>query len=124
MSGRPFANHVELASHDPAASAAFYREIFGWEPHYDQAMDYHMFVTTPGSGGAFVKLDGDGIKPGYVCVYVGSDDIDADLAKIQSLGGSVMVPRTEIPNMGWFAIFSDPTGNPIGLYSGRNGQSG
>jgi predicted enzyme related to lactoylglutathione lyase len=83
-----------------------------------------MFVATPGSGGAFVKPDGAGIKPGYVCTYVSSDDIDADLAKVQALGGSVMVARTEIPNMGWFAIFADPTGNPIGLYAGRDGQSG
>jgi predicted enzyme related to lactoylglutathione lyase len=29
------------------------------------------------------------------------------------------VPKTEIPGMGWYAIFSDPTGNRIGLFTGR-----
>lgn len=119
MAGRQLANHIEFSANDPTAAGTFFRELFGWESHYDKALDYHMFSNGERSGGAFVKVDGTNVKPGYVCVYVNSDDIDADLAKVQSLGGAVMVPKTAIPNMGWFAIFSDPTGNPIGLYTGQ-----
>ena len=55
--------------------------------------------------------------PGDVLIYIGTDDIEASLAKIQALGGKVVAPKTEIPQTGWFAIFTDPTGNKIGLYT-------
>jgi hypothetical protein len=54
-----------------------------------------------------------------VLVYVQTDDIEATLAKVESLGGRVLVPKTEIPTVGWFGVFSDPTGNKVGLYSGK-----
>jgi predicted enzyme related to lactoylglutathione lyase len=54
---------------------------------------------------------------GLVTVYVGTDDIAGTLAKVEKLGGKTYVPKTEIPGMGWFAIFSDPSGNKIGLYT-------
>jgi len=44
------------------------------------------------------------------------NNIEATLAKIKAHGGTTAVPKTEIPGMGWFAIFNDPTGNMIGLY--------
>ena len=50
-------------------------------------------------------------------VYVGTDDIEASLAKAESLGGSTIVPKTEIPGQGWFAVFTDPTGNRMALYT-------
>jgi predicted enzyme related to lactoylglutathione lyase len=49
---------------------------------------------------------------------VASEDIDADLRKAESLGGTTVVPKTEIPQVGWFAIFKDPSGNKVGLFSG------
>jgi predicted enzyme related to lactoylglutathione lyase len=39
------------------------------------------------------------------------------LQKIEKAGGRVATPRKEIgPNMGAFAIFTDPVGNEFGLY--------
>jgi predicted enzyme related to lactoylglutathione lyase len=38
------------------------------------------------------------------------DDLQAYLDKAVSLGGSVMVPPTPIPNIGAFAMFHDPEG--------------
>ena len=42
--------------------------------------------------------------------------------KIESLGGQTLLPKTEIPNIGWFALFADPTGNRVGLFTGLEGQ--
>jgi len=33
-------------------------------------------------------------------------------------GGQVLVPKMEIPNTGWFAIFADPVGTRAALYTG------
>ena len=41
----------------------------------------------------------------------------ASLKQIQTAGGKVLTPRTDIgPNMGAFAAFADPVGNEFGLY--------
>ena len=55
---------------------------------------------------------------GEPLLYVASEDIDADLRKAESLGGTTVVPKTEIPQVGWFGVFKDPTGNKVGLFSG------
>lgn len=32
------------------------------------------------------------------------------------LGGSILVPKVEVPKMGWFAWFKNPEGNALGLW--------
>jgi hypothetical protein len=54
---------------------------------------------------------------GTTTAYIGTDDIDATLAKAVSLGAQILVPKTEIPGMGWFGIFKDLTGNHVGLFT-------
>jgi predicted enzyme related to lactoylglutathione lyase len=29
-----------------------------------------------------------------------------------------VVPKTEIPQVGWFGVFKDPTGNKVALFTG------
>jgi predicted enzyme related to lactoylglutathione lyase len=38
------------------------------------------------------------------------------------LGGTVIQPKTEIPTIGWFGMFKDPTGNVLALYTSANPQ--
>jgi uncharacterized protein len=110
--------HVEIPATDPAASGKFYADLFGWKHEVDPNFDYHMFQAASGPAGAFVQVGGEGgYKPGEVLIYVSTDDIDATLAKVESLGGKTLQPKTEIPNTGWFGIFADPTGNRIALYT-------
>jgi predicted enzyme related to lactoylglutathione lyase len=33
-----------------------------------------------------------------------------------------VVPKTEIPGIGWFGVFTDPTGNKVGLYTAQSPQ--
>jgi predicted enzyme related to lactoylglutathione lyase len=42
--------------------------------------------------------------------YVGTDDIDADVGRIWVEGGTIMRPPQDIPNVGRFAVVSDPGG--------------
>ncbi len=111
--------HVEIPANNPADAGKFYSDLFGWNIQVDQAFDYHMFQADPGPGGGFVKVgENSTYKTGEVLIYVSTDDIDATLARVESLGGKALVPKTEIPNTGWFGIFADPTGNRIALYTG------
>lgn len=109
--------HLDIAGKDPAASSKFYAEAFGWKIQHDPNFDYHMFSVEGGPGGGFVKVDGKEYKTGEVIPYIDTDNIDAALKKIESLGGKTLKPKTEIPGIGWFAFFADPGGVRMGLYT-------
>ena len=117
MSRHPIV-HIELSTQDSAESAKFYGGLFGWKTQAVPEMNYTTFDTGEGSpGGGFNPL-GEQVKAGDVSIYVGTDDIDAALAKVEALGGATVMPKSEIPNNGWFALFKDPTGNIVGLFTG------
>ena len=118
MSSHPIV-HIEIPATNPTAASSFYASLFGWSMTTEPQMDYTMFTAEGGPGGGLPKVDGANVKVGEVLISVGTDDIDATLAKAGSLGGRTLVAKTEIPGMGWYAIFSDPTGNRIGLFTGR-----
>lgn len=113
--------HVEIPAADVPAGAKFYEDLFGWKIHHAPEFDYTMWEDGSGSGGGFNKVT-DSTPVGLVLVYIDSDDIDADLQKVEQLGGSVVAPKTEIPGTGWFGIFKDPTGNTLALYTSMNPQ--
>src|SRR5579871_4303851 len=106
MAAQPIV-HIEIPANDPKAASTFYADAFGWDITVAPEFDYHMFQAAGGPGGGFVSVgaatDGDPMsaKPGDVRIYIASDDIDADLRKVESLGGQIVLPRTEIPQTGW-----------------------
>ena len=114
--------HVELASNDPKDAAKFYADVFGWKTEEVPQMDYVTCSIGPQLGGGFPRVDNQMFKPGDVIVYISTDNIEATLTRIESLGGKTLQPKTEIPGMGWFALFSDPTGNRLGLFAGMGQQ--
>jgi predicted enzyme related to lactoylglutathione lyase len=117
MSSHPIV-HIELSTSNHRESADFYSKIFGWDTQHDEEMNYTMWGTGEGQlGGGFNPVSDD-LPAGTVIVYIGTDDIEASLATIGANGGSTIVPKTEIPGMGWFALFQDPSGNTVGLYTG------
>ena len=111
--------HIEISAEDLQAAADFYSQVFGWKVEHMPEMNYITFDEGGGLGGGFNPTENEGNEPGDVIVYIGTDDIEASLAEIEAAGGKTLVPKTEIPGMGWFALFSDPTGNKLGLYTGR-----
>jgi hypothetical protein len=111
--------HIEIPAADLAIAGKFYQDLFGWKIESVPEMNYTLWEPEVGPGGGFSPL-GEAVKPGDVLIYVDSADIEADLARIKELGGEVLSPKTEIPQTGWFALFKDPTGNTIALYTSIN----
>ncbi|MBN1963317.1 MAG: VOC family protein [Anaerolineae bacterium] len=115
--------HIELPTDDPAMSAQFYQEVFGWSIQRDEGLDYTMFDSGPVGGGFTPVNEETGasrIRPGDILLYLASDDIEADMQQVEAAGGKPLIGRTEIPNTGWWAIFEDPSGNRIALYTSMN----
>jgi len=119
MSTHPIV-HIELVANNLEATGKFYADLFGWKIENIPAMNYSTFEAKPGPGGGFVPVGVGQLKPGEVLIHVATDDIDASLAKVNKLGGKTLVPKSEIPEIGWYAIFTDPTGNKVGLYTDKN----
>ena len=108
--------HVEFSTKDREADGSFYSELFGWQVTQMPEMNYATFETQEGVGGGLNPVT-DQYPAGTVTVYVGTEDIDATLSKAEKLGGKILVPKSEIPGVGWFAFFIDRSGNKIGLYT-------
>jgi hypothetical protein len=112
--------HVEIPAGNVEAAAGFYRDLFGWKTTSMPEMNYTMFETNDGDDYGGFPLVSDENPAGQVLIYIDSDDIEADLKKVEKLGGKVIHPKAEIPGMGWFGVFQDPTGNVLGLYTSMN----
>jgi predicted enzyme related to lactoylglutathione lyase len=109
--------HIEIASTDPARTRKFCEEVFGWNFEDIPEMNYTTFepASRPG-GGIMSPMEGQ--TPG-ILNYVLSTDVDADLRKIEAAGGRVLRPKQEIPKVGWWALFQEPTGIVLALYQVR-----
>lgn len=122
MTGRVV--HFEIPFDDGQRARSFYRDAFGWELQEVPEMDYTMVSsgptgeqgpTEPGYIGGGMLDRSVSPAPGPVIV-IDVDDIDAALERITQLGGSPVVGRTPVADMGFSAYFTDPEGNVMGLW--------
>ncbi len=110
--------HIEIPSADDDQAKAFYSALLGWEAQaipMGPDFTYTMFNTGVDLGVALSPL-GEGMNPGDVLIYFHSDDIDADMARVPELGGTVILPRQEVPGFGVLGMFLDPTGNRVAFW--------
>ena len=109
--------HWELMVTDMAKAKSFYAAVFDWTIDESPMPGYSMINTgaTP-PGGMMAKPDATPMCA--LNTYFGVEDVDATLAKAAAAGGSMMVPKMEIPGIGHWAMFADPDGIPIGIFKG------
>jgi len=112
--------HVEIPAANVEGAGKFYEALFGWKLQHFPEMNYTMWEAGDGDEyGGFPEVSAEN-PAGQVLVYIDSDNIEADLKKVEKLGGKVLHQKTEIPGTGWFGVFQDPTGNVLGLYTSMN----
>jgi len=108
--------HVELNTQDVAKAKQFYSELFDWKlEDMPGPMDYTVIKVGENTAGGIMKHPMPG-EPSFWLAYVSVDDIKASTAKAKSLGAKIIKDATEIPNVGWFSIFMDPTGAALALF--------
>lgn len=112
--------HFEIVGTDGPALHRYYSQLFGWEINADNPMNYGIVERTTAQtddgigigGGVAGGPEGYG---GHVTFYVKADDIEASLAKAESLGGTrVFGPEEVMPGL-VLGQFTDPEGRLIGL---------
>ena len=112
--------HVEIPAVNVEGAAKFYESLFGWKITPMADMNYTMWEAGDGDEYGGFPLVSEENPAGQVLVYIHSDDIEADLKKVEKLGGKVLHQKAEIPQTGWYGIFQDPTGNVLALYTSMN----
>jgi predicted enzyme related to lactoylglutathione lyase len=95
----------ELMTPDPKAAAAFYAKVVGWVPKaYDKDPSYTMLTYGGVPMGGVLKHD----APRLWLPYIATPNVDATAHEAVQLGGKVVKPAADIPEIGRFAIISDP----------------
>ncbi|TLY09565.1 MAG: VOC family protein [Thaumarchaeota archaeon] len=111
--------HFEIPSDNIERANKFYNGLFGWKTEkMPGPMEYWMFRTGNENG---EQVIGGGIMKRQqpqqpITNYIGVESVSEYSKKVEKLGGKVKVPKTEIPDMGWFAICTDTENNTFALW--------
>ncbi|MCI4318315.1 MAG: hypothetical protein L3J96_07230 [Thermoplasmata archaeon] len=103
---------TEMASDDPAATQRFLQRAFRWK-FRSVAMpqgEYRSFEI-PGGGRGGIRPTQPTESPSSLS-YIRVEDLARALASVERAGGTVVLPRVEVPGMGSFFWFKIP-GGPI-----------
>jgi len=110
--------HFEIITKDAQRVKDFYANLFGWNYNDMPEMGYGMVDTgvKMGINGGIGQAQ-ENMAP-CVTFYVQVEDLQAHLDKAVSLGGTIVVPLTDIPGAVTFAQIKDPDGNMVGILKG------
>ena len=119
--------YFEIPADDVERAKRFYHSLLGWkieptktpmDPAMVASMQYQDVSTgdakegTMSMGGMYKRQMPDTPIINYVIV----EDFDKVLAKVEKLGGKIVMPKMEIKSVGLTAIIQDTEGNVIGLW--------
>ena len=112
----------QVPADDVGRAKKFYQLLLGWkiEPDTDledTSLQWQNVITgTPKTGmmneGGLYKRMG----PAPIMNFALVEDIDKVLAKVEKLGGKVIMPKNEIKNVGPVTVIQDTEGNILGLW--------
>jgi uncharacterized protein len=110
--------HFEITADDPDRAAAFYRRAFGWEiTGWGGGLFKYLLATTgpedsPGINGAITDRQG---QHQAVINSIGVESWESAAAAVTEAGGKVLMAKTPIPGIGYFAYCTDTEGNVFGI---------
>jgi uncharacterized protein len=111
--------HFEIIGEDGAALQSLYSQLFGWKSDAYNPMNYGVLQRDEnlspegiGIGGGIGEMEG---YPGGVTFFVGVPDVEAALAKAESLGGTRVADPYEVMEGVVIGRVKDPEGHELGL---------
>lgn len=115
--------HFEITGRDGEKLQGYYSELFGWDIDANNEFKYGTIQREGNTNADGVGIGG-GIATGpqgyegHVTVYVQVPDVEAALAKAESLGGSRMMGPDEVMEGLTIGLFRDPEGHVMGVMTG------
>ena len=118
--------HFEIPADNIEELSKFYSSLFNWKIIHSpvEGMDYWVIHTVPTdengmlqrpgvNGGMFPRApEQKGINP---VNYITVENIDEHIEKVTELGGKILMPKQQVPTVGYIALATDPEGNQFGL---------
>jgi len=104
--------HFEIPVDDMERAKNFYKELFGWGIDSAPGFEDYQIVTTNGLNGGMMKRSNPGMP---IINYIDVEDIDTYLAKLETLGGQILMPKMPIAHVGYNAVVKDSEGNIFGM---------
>jgi hypothetical protein len=109
--------HFEIPAAKPERAAAFYKKVFGWSiEKWPGPMEYWMVTTgadgAPGINGGLLKKQAPTTATTNT---IGVDCVEKAIDAVKSAGGKLVMPKTPIPSIGYFAYLQDTEGNLFGV---------
>lgn len=115
----------ELMTSDPEAAKVFYGSLFGWTTEameMEGGMTYNVINVDGGDAGGIMKMPpGAAGMPSMWGIYISVSDVDATAKSSVELGGQVLVPPRDIPEVGRFCVIQDPQGALISAITYNRG---
>lgn len=109
----PFIWH-ELVTTDQNSSGAFFSQLFGWTRKVVDAGPFGIYTLFQKNGediaGMMNPTTDTPLKKSYWHSYIAVADVDECARQAPLLGGSVVVPPHNVPDVGRICIVADPTG--------------
>lgn len=108
--------HFEIPANDMERAKNFYTEIFDWKIESFPGGEYMLVHTGPegqGIGGGIMKRQHPEQK---IMNYIDVPSVDDFSARVEKLGGRLLMPKMAVPGMGYFAVCMDTEGNVFGLW--------
>ena len=112
--------HFEIIGKDAEALRRYYSDLFEWEIDTNNPMNYGIIGREGNTNADGVGIGG-GIGAGregyagHVTFYVEVPDVEAALAKAESLGGSRMMGPETVMEGVEIGLFNDPEGHVVGV---------
>jgi predicted enzyme related to lactoylglutathione lyase len=109
----------ELVTTDPDAAADFYSKVVPWKTQDSGLPSYTLWMAGKTQVGGLTGLpeSAEAGTPPHWIVYIATPDVDATVADAERLGGKVVKEPADIPNMGRFAVLTDPQGATFAVYT-------
>jgi len=117
----------ELAATDAEAARAFYTALIGWKTQdlpMGDGRTYTMWLVGGQPVGGLFPVKGEPLAGGRACwlSYITVRDVDETAAKVEGLGGKVLAPPDDVPDVGRVAVIADPQGAPVALIKPTDGR--
>lgn len=128
--------HFEIHADDMERAMKFYGDAFGWQfqqmgpefgnyvlimtgPGPDEIAAGNVTMENVGINGGMTPRKGPRPEPGapvngYACI-IGVANIDETMKKIEAAGGTIALPKMDVPNVGLLAYYHDTEGNIFGV---------
>jgi predicted enzyme related to lactoylglutathione lyase len=111
----------ELVTGDPPGAEDFYNKVVGWGSHQIDMNGRPYWLWTKageeGNPGGMMERPSDYDGPAFWLFYIWVDDVDAVTARVNGLGGKVLMDPQDVPGQGRMSVINSPSGAQIALFT-------